>query len=386
MSLADLTRHVYVRCRTPPIFIDRLCKERGLPMNYLRDTGLLLLYCFLTLFCARPDFFFVLAFLTAVIFCCTGYFLKSEKLIIPVSLLYLAVSLFFPAFLYFFPAVAYVLFRYKYYPSLAIGTCFCVYFFFIKNVELYALCLSILGLLMAYLLQRNTRLYEHLEALYKRTRDDSTELNLLLSEKNHALLEKQDYEIYTATLRERNRIAREIHDNVGHLLSRSILMTGAVRAVNQDASLSDSLKTLDATLNSAMDSIRSSVHDLHDESINLEEAINSLVHEFTFCPISFSYDMSRDIPKEIKYCFISITKEALSNIIMHSSATSVQLSMREHPALYQFCIEDNGTAAHSSGSGIGLINMKERIHSLKGHIQILTEQGFKIFITIPKEI
>lgn len=361
------------------------CKKRGLPMNYLRDTGLLLLYCFLTLFCTRPDFFYVLAFLTVVILCCTGYFLKSEKLILPVSLLYLAICLFYPAFLYFFPVAAYMLFRYKCYPSLVIGTCFCIYFFCIKNLMLYAFCISILGILTAYLLQRTTRLYEHLETLYKRTRDDSTELNLLLSEKNLALLEKQDYEIYTATLRERNRIAREIHDNVGHLLSRSILLTGAVRAVNQEDSLSDSLKTLDATLNSAMDSIRNSVHDLHDESINLEDAINSLVQDFTFCPISFYYDMSRDIPKEVKYCFISITKEALSNIIMHSSATAVQLSMREHPALYQFCIEDNGAAVRSSGSGIGLINMKERIHSLKGHIQILTEQGFKIFITIPKE-
>ena len=48
-------------------------------------------------------------------------------------------------------------------------------------------------------------------------RDDSTEKNLLLEEKNHMLVEKQNYEIYTATLKERNRIAREIHDNVGHL-------------------------------------------------------------------------------------------------------------------------------------------------------------------------
>ena len=62
-------------------------------------------------------------------------------------------------------------------------------------------------------------------------RDDSTEKNLLLEEKNHMLVEKQNYEIYTATLKERNRIAREIHDNVGHLLSRSILITGAAKAV-----------------------------------------------------------------------------------------------------------------------------------------------------------
>ncbi|MGC4019419.1 MAG: histidine kinase [Muricomes sp.] len=355
-------------------------------MNYLRDIGLLLLYCFLTAFYADINFFYVLAFLTAVIFCCTDYFAKSKSFLLFLPFIYLALSLFSPDFLYFFPAAAYVLFSRKHYFSLITGVCLCVYCFFIRDAEPYIFCLSFLGLFMAYILQKNASAYEHLEKLYKRTRDDSTELNLLLSEKNHALLEKQDYEIYTATLKERNRIAREIHDNVGHLLSRSILITGAARAVNQDASLSDSLTTLDSTLNAAMDSIRNSVHDLHDESINLEEVINSLVHDFTFCSIAFHYDMSRDVPKEIKYCFISITKEALSNIIKHSNATCVQLNIREHPGLYQLCIEDNGTRLSPAGSGIGLINMKERIQSLKGHVQIIAENGFKIFITIPKEI
>lgn len=44
----------------------------------------------------------------------------------------------------------------------------------------------------------------------------------------------QDYEIYLATLKERNRIAREIHDNVGHMLTRSILQLGALSVINKD--------------------------------------------------------------------------------------------------------------------------------------------------------
>ena len=47
----------------------------------------------------------------------------------------------------------------------------------------------------------------------------------MLTQKNKDLLEKQDYEIHVATLKERNRIAREIHDNVGHMLSRSLLQS-----------------------------------------------------------------------------------------------------------------------------------------------------------------
>ena len=50
-------------------------------------------------------------------------------------------------------------------------------------------------------------------------------------------MEKQDYEIYLATLRERNRIAREIHDNVGHMLSRSILQMGALITIHKEEPL-----------------------------------------------------------------------------------------------------------------------------------------------------
>ena len=65
--------------------------------------------------------------------------------------------------------------------------------------------------------------------------------------------------MYTATLKERNRISREIHDNVGHMLSRSILMTGAIRTVSQDRALDRSLEELEDTLHTAMTSIRRSV-------------------------------------------------------------------------------------------------------------------------------
>ena len=142
--------------------------------------------------------------------------------------------------------------------------------------------LLIVGILLSLVLKLKEEAYEELEQEYRKTRDDSKERNLLLQEKNRSLIEKQDYEIYTATLQERNRIAREIHDNVGHLLSRSILITGAAKAINASDALSPVLDDLDHSLNQAMTSIRTSVHDLHDESLNLKEAAESLTSDFTF--------------------------------------------------------------------------------------------------------
>ena len=222
---------------------------------------------------------------------------------------------------------------------------------------------------------------------------------LLLSEKNKALLEKQDYEIYAATLRERNRIAREIHDNVGHVLSRSILMTAACKTINKNEALDPLLGNLEESLNGAMNSIRSSVHDLHDDAVNLEDAIKGLVKDFSFCPVTLTYDMSRQVPREVKYSLISITKEGLSNVMRHSNADSVNILLREHPALYQLCIEDNGTLGskipdiqtdadsnkmETVSGGMGLSNIRDRVKALGGTVQITQEKGFRICVTIPK--
>ena len=59
-----------------------------------------------------------------------------------------------------------------------------------------------------------------------------------------------------------------------------------------------------------MTSIRTSVHDLHDESVNLRESVEGLISEFQFCPVSLDYDMGLEIPREVKYCFISIVKRS----------------------------------------------------------------------------
>lgn len=231
-------------------------------------------------------------------------------------------------------------------------------------------------------------------------RDSSTEWNLLLQEKNKNLLEKQDYEIHLATLRERNRIAREIHDNVGHALSRSILQLGALETIYREEPLCGQLKSVNDTLNQAMNSIRESVHDLHDDAIDLRQTVLDATREMKEeYQVSIDYDMSAEVPRNVKYCFAAIIKEAMSNIVKHSDADKVTLILREHPGFYQLAVEDNGTTAIQSGrsewkmleeqelfgDGIGLRNMKTRVEALHGVFRVHCEKGFQIFISIPKE-
>ncbi len=232
------------------------------------------------------------------------------------------------------------------------------------------------------LLSEYTRALDELQKKIHHLQDDSKEKALILKEKNRALLEKQDSELHIATLSERNRIAREIHDNVGHLLTRSILQTGALKVVNHDETLQAPISELHDTLNTAMTNIRESVHDLHDESIDLPQALRDLVDKADFPDITLDYDIEGHVEKEIKYAFIAIVGEAINNIQRHSDATRAEISLREHPAFYQLHILDNGHNARIDNTGIGLSNMRERVESLGGTIRFSTDRGFGIHISI----
>ena len=224
-------------------------------------------------------------------------------------------------------------------------------------------------------------------------KDSSTELRLAMQKRQQDLLEKQDYEIHLATLQERNRIAREIHDNVGHMLSRSILQMGALQTIHKEEPLHGQLVAINDTLSQAMNNIRESVHDLHNESLDLKQALREVTDEFRDkYEIAFTYDMSAAVPRNVKYCFLAITKESLANVVRHSNATRVSLYFCEHPGFYQMLVEDNGTdikvkeaqIAKAQVSGIGLSNMWERVEALGGTIAFLTDKGFEIRISVPK--
>lgn len=237
----------------------------------------------------------------------------------------------------------------------------------------------------ACLLQYYNEEIQKTKIQFHKYRDDSVESSLSLKEKHNALLAQQDYEIHVATLTERNRIAREIHDNVGHLLTSSILQTGALQVINQDDGLNSSLQNLSDTLNTAMTSVRNSVHDLHEESLDMKRALTNLLNSITDLEREFDYEVQEEPAKEIRYAFIAISKEAVNNVHKHSNATQIQIRVREHPAFYQLMIADNGTdIGPIQNTGIGLENMQERIEKLGGNIHFSTEHGFCISISVMK--
>lgn len=320
--------------------------------------------------------------------CVSGLFEYCQKdFVLKIgSGIYLICAFFFPTFGVLYPFMAYDLFRKDVWYLLLAGFVVFLYDVSVLNYNAFFVVLLMLCFMISFVLSYGTKRYNLLIKDYKKQRDAGKELELLLKIKQRHLIEKQDYEVHVATLRERNRIAREIHDNVGHMLSRSILQVGALSAISSEDIVQNQLEILSETLNTAMNNIRQSVHDLHDESFDLEDNIHKVINSYSQYQVYFDYDILESTIKEVKYCFLTIIKEAFSNVAKHSNADKITITIREFTGFYQFLFHDNGTNYKEKViTGIGLENMHDRVYALNGNINIQTTSGFKIFISIPKQ-
>lgn len=353
-------------------------------MNKLIDKVVVFIVCLSIYIPAADQAYMIVPILIAIILSAVlSYLVDNERLTISVFAVYLSACFFLPALLFFIPLFVYdaACLKIKGVWALSFLPLITDYIETSYISDWVIICLII----ASYILKYRTFTLNKIEKEYHKLRDTTKEISMQLEKQNKELLEKQDYEINLATVTERNRIARDIHDNVGHLLSRSILQIGALLAINKDEAIKENLGLVRDTLSEAMDSIRASVHDLHEKSIDLHTEIQKLVEGFKFCPVKFDYGIEANPDKNIKHCFIAVIKEALSNIIKHSNATGVSVTIHEHPAFYQLVVQDNGSlGSYNSENGIGIKNISDRVAALGGNININTENGFRIFISVPK--
>lgn len=353
-------------------------------MTEIINKFLLLFCCLFVYVISHHDVYMVVPVIVVIIISAISSIFDKPAVRIAGLIVFTGLSLFFYPFLYFIPLLLYDVFLKPYALAGLIVIFPAAVNFSEVSWQPYIVLFSIicLALLIKYYAVR----LETLKNSYTTMRDNTKEFEFSLEQKNKELLEKQDYEVRLATLNERNRIAREIHDSVGHVMASSILQVGALIATATDNTAKESLITLKNTLTDGMNSIRSSVHDLHADSIDLNSQLYALVKEFTFCPLAFDYDVQNIPPVKLSYSVIAIVKEALSNIIKHSDATAAAIIFRELPGFYQLIISDNGSPENiDAEKGMGIRNVKARIESLNGHVHISSDKGFRIFISIPKE-
>lgn len=321
---------------------------------------------------------YIIPVLIAVAACAFMEYFRRKKFRLVVFFLCVALACFFPEIAVFLPLISY--------NTLSKSTFYMPLFILIpiiispKPMHLFTAALA--ALVLALKLFADS--YNDASGKLRLQRDDLYERTLSLRTSLEHLAEKQNYELHLAVLGERNRIAREIHDNVGHILSRSIIQIGAMQVTVSDEGEREQLKILEKSLSSGMDSIRKSVHDLYEDSVDLAAELNKLVGDFTFCKAKLSISCRSFPETSLCYAIAAIVKEALSNVMKHSDADSVMISLYEHPSFYQLTIKDNGNAGKPKRGGIGIEGMRQRVLSFDGRFYINNENGFRIFASFPK--
>lgn len=131
---------------------------------------------------------------------------------------------------------------------------------------------------------------------------------------------------------ERARIAREIHDNVGHLLTRSVLQMEALAVTHEDdPALAEELAAVGATLHEALGTVRASVHDLHDEAFDPQTTLAELIGEFPGIVGTLAFE-AESLPRPVALAVVAIVREALANARTHGAPRASPSPSSSSPA------------------------------------------------------
>ena len=241
---------------------------------------------------------------------------------------------------------------------------------------------SLLGL--AVFLRRN-------EALHKARRQHADELaqerDRLDGEvvRRTAELTELAHHLQTVREDERARLARELHDELGALLTAAKLDVARIRRMTKTAALDidERLKHMSELLDQGIALKRRIIEDLRPSALSnlgLIPALEILTQEFTQrSGLELTLDLA-DSPTEdaARLALYRLVQEALTNIVRHAKAKQVRVTLGEADGWLQLQIRDDGQGFSPEAVGAGhhgLLGMRYRIESLGGTLQLLSAPG-----------
>jgi len=260
-------------------------------------------------------------------------------------------------------------------------------YIFNNNIIIYEYLLTSLFFLLSYYFILNNK--NKMEIL--------TIKNDKLKEKNYKLLTNLNNQngyknqiIYTSQLQERNNIAQEIHDKLGHSISGSLMQLEAARLI-MDKDSSQSKAIIQNTINvlrDGMESIRFTLKNIKPEVEQLGiNKIKLLVDEFKDKrEINASLYYSKNLEK-ISYVMWKIIsdniQEIFTNVIKYSEASNVKVTVEVLNTLIKIEIKDDGIGCPRIVKGLGLSGIEERTMNLNGKVIFDGSSGFSVIILFP---
>jgi signal transduction histidine kinase len=181
---------------------------------------------------------------------------------------------------------------------------------------------------------------------------------------------------------ERLRIARDLHDLLGHHLTAQILQLEVATHLTEGQGRQKVEQAL-ALGKLLLSDLRTAVSELReDEPINFHDAVNKLI---TGVPgITVELDFTTILGEiQLAETLLRCTREALTNVLRHSGASNCTIHFSESDSYYLLHISDNGNRSESITPGNGLKGIKERIEEAGGQVSWICHSGFSLEIRMP---
>jgi signal transduction histidine kinase len=205
----------------------------------------------------------------------------------------------------------------------------------------------------------------------------------VIEEKNRALEHSIKQVERLTLLEERNRMARELHDTVGHSLTASIVAMEAVRTLmdrNPEAS-KERLKQLIQFSRGQLDQFRQTVHDMAMNELKqpltelLSRAADAFANQTGMNVVLEQGDEPAFIPEAVKLSMLRCLQESMTNAKKHGNATEIRITVKRRSDALSLRIQDNGSGTDELSEGFGVEGMRARVEALRGTLRIASKQG-----------
>lgn len=205
----------------------------------------------------------------------------------------------------------------------------------------------------------------------------------------------QKYVIVTEKFGEKNerkRLARELHDTIGHALAgMAVGVDACITMIDKNPQLAKAqLKVISKAIRKGMKDVRNSLNKMRPDFLQqyrLKEAIEKMKEEIsnvTDLKINLNYQIDETgFDTKIEDILFRVIQESITNSIRHGLATVVDINIYKENNLLCLKIKDNGKGCKAINYGFGLKQMVERVSQIRGDINFYSENGFTTEIKIP---
>lgn len=230
-----------------------------------------------------------------------------------------------------------------------------------------------------------------------RERDARAEVERLAAELGEANVRLREYAAQAeelATVKERNRLARDIHDGLGHYLTAIHVQIQAGRAVldRDRATALDALSKAQSLAQAGLSEVRRSVAALRASPLDnrsLPEAVLELVDECRAAGVATEFKVCgelRPLSAQVELALYRAVQEALTNVRKHADASRAEVTLDcQSASLVRLTVHDYGLGSGDLNGGFGLLGIRERVRLLGGQVHVDTAPGagFTLQVEVP---